>query len=71
MSAFDWVKAPSGGWWLFDKPTGTPRAPVASIYGSPRIGYRATVHSPATSLSGKSVPALKREIETIIAEDES
>lgn len=63
----DWVKVASGDWWLFDKPRGTPRHPIATISGFARIGYNATLHSGnRQTFRGKSIPALKRQIEAAL-----
>ena len=68
--AFDWIKSPSGDWWLFDRPRGAPRHPVASISGGARIGFTASIHSGAKAgvrERGASIPALKRKIQGYLA----
>lgn len=62
----EWVRIESGGWWLFDKPRGTPRHPIATISGFARIGYVASYDG--QQFRGKSIPKLKREIEAYIGE---
>jgi len=62
-----WVKAPSGDWWLFDKPAGTPRSPVATIQGGARIGFWARIHGASGQIEGRSVASLKKQVEAICA----
>lgn len=60
----EWVRVDSGGWWLFDKPRGTPRHPIATISGFARIGYHATIHARGfeSQFRGKSIPKLKKQV---------
>ena len=62
----EWVKIQSGDWWLFDKPRGTPRHPIATISGFARIGYNASCNG--VQFRGKSIPRIKREIEAHLQE---
>lgn len=61
----EWTRVEAGGWWLFDKPRGTPRHPIASIHGSARIGYHGSLRGSGgdAQFRGKSIPAVKRQIE--------
>ncbi len=60
----NWSKSPSGGWWLWKEPPGTPRLPFGGVsrYSSGLvIGY---VHgSNLPDIEGRSVAAVKRRVE--------
>lgn len=64
----EWVRVASGEWWLFDKPRGTPRHPVASISGIARIGYHGSLRGSGgnAAFHGRTIPAVKRQIEATL-----
>lgn len=71
MPDYNWTRAPSGDWWLWDKPQGQSRLPIGGVGRDYRNGgYRGTAKVGPIIVNAGSVAACKARLVAALIEAE-